>query len=173
MRYRLLTALLYATLVIVLGCLGCGGETTEDPENGDGVDLTATTELPSQTPGEAWMSYVRAVRSGDLDEIVSLYSAEAIAELEALAEEMNATDPAGVWSAEAFIGQAVAGVSEQFNDEAITVVSEFVNEDEGTAELSWRGESTPEGEEGFIFFVAEGGQWKTSTQPPGDRGVAE
>ena len=173
MRYRLLTALLYATLIIVLGCLGCGGETTEEAENGNGVDLAPTAELPSQTPGEAWMSYVRAVRSEDLDEIVSFYSREAIAELEALAEEMNATDPAGGWSAKAFIGQAVAGVSAQFNDETISVVSEFVKEDEGTAELRWSGESTPEGEEGFIFFVAEDGRWKISTQPPGSGGVAE
>jgi len=171
LRYRLLTALLYATLIIAFGCLGCGGETTEETENDDGIDIT-TTELPSQTPGEAWMNYVRAVRSGDIDEVVSLYSAAAIADLEALAEEMNATDPAGGWSAKGFIAQAVEGVSAQFNDEVITVVSEFVSEDEGTAELRWSGESTPEGEEGFIFFVAEGGKWKISTQPPGD-GMAQ
>jgi len=166
LRYRLLTAFFYATLIIAFGCLGCGGETTEETETGDDTDLT-TTELPSQTPGEAWMNYVRAVRSGDIDEVVSLYSAVAIADLEALAEEMNATDPADGWSAEGFIAQAVESVSPQFNDEVISVVSEFVNDAEGTAELRWRSESTPEGEEGFIFFVSEGGKWKITTQPPG------
>ena len=168
MRYRLLTALFYATLVITLGCLGCGGDDPADEADPvDGLEVSDGANLPSQTPGEAWMNYVRAVRSGDIDEVVSLYSKAAIADLEALAEEMSAVDPAGGWTAETFIAQAVESVSPQFNDEAISVVSEFVNDGEGTAELQWKGESTPEGEEGFIFFVAEDGKWKITTQPPG------
>jgi len=158
-RSRLIAAGAYLALVVLLGCAGGEGESVADgPQN-------ATVALPDVSPGEVYMAYVRSVRRGEFDRLVSYYSKEALAELDSLAVEMNREAPEMGLSAEKMIVDAARQAEPGFADE-VEIVSEVFDAERGTAEVSWRAADTPAGGEGFVFFVLEDGAWKIGLESP-------
>jgi hypothetical protein len=158
-RTRLFAALGYLALVVLLGCAGGEGESVT---NGTQETVAA---LPDVSPGEVYMAYVRSVRRGEFDRLAGYYSSQALAELEGLAEEMNREVPELGLSAEKMIVDAARQAEPGFADE-VEIVSEVVDAERGTAEVSWRTADTPAGGEGFVFFVLEDGAWKIGLESP-------
>ncbi|HDR06830.1 MAG TPA: hypothetical protein ENN88_04270 [Candidatus Coatesbacteria bacterium] len=158
-RARLLAALGYAALVILLGCAGGeeGPPASETPE--------AASAMPKVSPGEAYMAYVRSVRRGEFDRLTSFYSKDALAELDSLAAEMNREAPELGLSAKKLIADAARQAEPSFTDR-VEIVSEVLDAERGTAEVSWRAADTPTGAEGFVFFVLENGEWKIGLESP-------
>jgi hypothetical protein len=158
-RSKLIAAGAYLALVILLGCAGGEGESATDGTQ------TATVALPDVSPGEVYMAYVRSVRRGEFDRLTSYYSKEALAELDELAAEMNREAPELKLSAEKMIMDAARQAEPGFADE-VEIVSEVMDAERGTAEVSWRTAQTPAGGEGFVFFVLEDGAWKIGLESP-------
>jgi hypothetical protein len=158
-RLRILAALGYAVLAVVLGCAG--------GEEGPASDQTpeAAVSLPEVAPGEVYMAYVRSVRRGEFDRLASYYSKDALAELGEFAREMNREAPGLGLTAEGMIVDAARQAEAGFADE-VEIVSEVVDAERGTAEVSWRTSDTPVGGEGFVFFVLEEGEWKIGLESP-------
>jgi len=158
-RSRIFAAGAYLVLVIVLGCAGGEGESA------DIAAQNAVADLPDVSPGEVYMAYVRSVRRGEFDRLAGYYSKEAMAELDSLAGEMNREAPELGLSAEKMIVDAARQAEPGFADE-VEILSEVVDAERGTAEVSWRAADTPAGGEGFVFFVLEGGAWKIGLESP-------
>ncbi|HUT97783.1 MAG TPA: hypothetical protein VM054_01750 [bacterium] len=156
---RLFAALGYVALVVLLGCAGGEGESA------DNAAQNAVVALPDVSPGEVYMAYVRSVRRGEFDRLTSYYSKEALAELDQLAGEMNREAPELKLSAEKMIVDAARQAEPGFADE-VDILSEVVDAERGTAEVSWRTADTPAGGEGFVFFVLEDGAWKIGLESP-------
>jgi|GEM_PF-2702363 len=158
-RSRIFAAGVYLALVVLLGCAGGEGESaTEETQ-------TATVALPDVSPGEEYMAYVRSVRRGEFEHLTGYYSKEALAELDSLAAEMNREAPELKLSAEKMIVDAARQAEPGFADE-VEIVSEVLDAERGTAEVSWRTADTPAGGEGFVFFVLEDGAWKIGLESP-------
>ncbi|OGD75351.1 MAG: hypothetical protein A2Y64_06555 [Candidatus Coatesbacteria bacterium RBG_13_66_14] len=158
-RSRIFAAGAYLALVVLLGCADGDGESVTDGTQ------NATVALPDVSPGEVYMAYVRSVRRGEFDRLASYYSKEALAELDRLAVEMNREAPELKLSAEKMIVDAARQAETGFADE-VEIVSEVVDAERGTAEVSWRTAETPAGCEGFVFFVIEDGAWKIGLESP-------
>ncbi len=157
-RMRLLAALGYLVLIVVLGC--AGGEETDTAE-----EVEVGVSLPDDSPGEVYMAYVRSVRRGEYDRLTSYYSKDALAELERFALEMNRDAPEPEFSAERMIVDAARQAEAGFADE-VEIVSEVIDAERGTAEVSWRTPDTPSGGEGFVFFILEEGEWRIGLESP-------
>ena len=158
-RMRIFAALGYLVLTVVLGC--AGGEEELDTT---GIPDT-TVSLPDDSPGDVYMAYVRSVRRGEYDRLTSYYSKSALGELERLAVEMNREMPELELSAEKMIVDAARQAETSFADE-VEIVSEVIDAERGTAEVSWRTPDTPSEGEGFVFFVLEGNEWKIGLESP-------
>lgn len=158
-RMRLLAALGYLAIIVVLGC--AGGE--QEPAFEQTPDTVVS--LPKIAPGEVYMAYVRSVRRGEYDRLTSYYSKDALAELERFALEMNREVPELEFSAEGMIVDAARQAEAGFADE-VEIVSEVIDAERGTAEVSWRTPDTPTGGEGFVFFILEEGEWRIGLESP-------
>ncbi|MCK4593496.1 hypothetical protein KAU45_03270 [bacterium] len=158
-RMRLLAALGYLVLIVVLGC--AGGE--EEPASEQTPDTVVS--LPEVAPAEVYMAYVRSVRRGEYGRLTAYYSESALGELGRLAVEMNREVPELDLSAEKMIVDAAKQAETSFADE-VEIVSEVIDAERGTAEVSWRTPNTPTGGEGFVFFVLEGNEWKIGLESP-------
>jgi len=105
------------------------------------------------------------VRRGEFDRLTSYYSRQALAELDSLAADMNREAPELAMSAEKMVMDAARQAEPGFADE-VEIVSEVMDAERGTAEVSWRTAQTPAGGEGFVFFVLEDGAWKIGLESP-------
>ncbi len=157
-RMRIFAALGYLVLTVILGCAG-GEETNIVGEVEVGVSL------PDNSPGEVYMAYVRSVRRGEYDRLTAYYSESALGELERLAVEMNREVPELDLSAEKMIVDAAKQAEISFADN-VEIVSEVIDAERGTAEVSWRTPDTPTGGEGFVFFILEDGEWRIGLESP-------